>query len=32
MFGYCLVNGIGLFRRDMLGDLGIVADMVFDEF
>lgn len=32
MFGDRLVDGIGLFRRDVLGDLWIVADVVFNEF
>jgi len=32
MFCDRLMDGIGLFRRDVLGDLRIVADMVFDEF
>ena len=29
MFGDRLVDSIGLFRRDVLGDLRIVADVVF---
>ena len=32
MFRDRLVDGIGLFRRDVLCDLRVVADMVLDEF
>ena len=32
MFGYCLVDCVGLFRWDVLGDLWIIADVIFDEF